>query len=149
MRSFNSRTIRLPSRTVFYTTCRCKRAGSQPVRSGAAVNAASTWNMHGEGGEGEKGRTSELRLMPRTCKTTHLTAHRSRHQLNSMYLEASPQDISAKYFLNAAGFFRGCAVAVVSCEQSCGNHFLFFCPSGLSALHAPSVATSKASTLST
>merc|ERR1711963_546047 len=64
-------------------------------------------------------------------------------------VQSSSQDISAKHFLKAAGFFRGCAVTVVNCEQSVGCHFLSFIPLGLSALHAPSVATSKASTLST
>merc|ERR1719273_2792706 len=60
------------------------------------------------------------------------------------------RDISPKHFSYAAGFFRGCAVTVVTCEQSVGCQCLFFfSPSGRSDLHAPSVATSKASTLST
>merc|ERR1719270_739921 len=62
--------------------------------------------------------------------------HYSRHQLDLLYHQASSQDISAKHFLKAAGFFRGCAVTVVNCEQSVGCHFLSFIPLGLSALHA-------------
>merc|ERR1719464_707762 len=104
------------------------------------------WGGRGGGGEGE-----DIRAPAYATHVQNNAPNRTflKAPAGLDVLEASPQDISAKHFLNAAGFFRGCAVAVVSCEQSCGNHFLFFCPSGLSALHAPSVATSKASTLST
>jgi len=124
-----NRTIWLPSHTMVDTTCRCKCAGSTT----ACYSGANAIHRHGEPAREE----------------ASTRRHHSRHQLDLLYHQASSQDISAKHFLKAAGFFRGCAVTVVNCEQSVGCHFLSFIPLGLSALHAPSVATSKASTLST
>merc|ERR1719351_268518 len=127
LHSKKSRTIWLPSHTMVDTTCRCKCAGSTTVYFSGATHYIDMESL--------KKRESTRR-------------HHSRYQLDLLYHQASSQDISAKHFLKAAGFFRGCAVTVVNCEQSVGCHFLSFIPLGLSALHAPSVATSKASTLS-
>merc|ERR1719422_879869 len=86
--SSKSCAVRQP-RQVVKTTCRCQRAGSQPqpVRSGAAELATSTWNMQVEEDQGAGEREGE-----------RARQHRSRHYLDSVYRETRPRTSHSSIF---------------------------------------------------
>merc|ERR1719208_782469 len=96
-RSFNNRTIRqMVPKSQQNLSMLARRKTPQPIRSGAA-DLHRHENMQGEGGQGEdewEGKAASLKELP------------------GLELPCSNLGHLVQAFLYAAGFFRGCAVAV-------------------------------------